>query len=370
VEAAQVGGNLADYLKALSSSTNVQQEVKSPFGERALLGLNINVTLGEAQHAIARNYELTWRATGAPPQYLLFESSRERERRVNLLRLEQAAARKRMLARWDEVRRLAFMDRADLDRAAAAGERMATAFKHPRGAAMARLLFQLPDSVIQQVLTSGSARVSISALSPELQGLARSAARQGVADPDLITREGYIDLKLGGTIDRPTIITNPQYGRDGFYFNPLYSELVARQRPEDRRKAAGARPLRAPKDPRFTRRVPLRDHALATAVEPGERPPRAKPLAVLLKELVAQVQLPVLAECEYVPPEKDRNSAWLQAQWWLGGEIVEQPLTHAPDLLCADFEYEWSFRDGFLLLRPKLWFVEPEQRKFVFPKFL
>jgi hypothetical protein len=104
--------------------------------------------------------------------------------------------------------------------------------------------------------------------------------------------------------------------------------------------------------------VTLRDVKRSSALDAGERPERAKPLADLLRELASQVNIPILAECDYRPKEAD----WLRAQWWLAEDIVEEPLTRALDLLCADFEYEWRFEHGALLLRPSRWYLEPIAR--------
>lgn len=99
-------------------------------------------------------------------------------------------------------------------------------------------------------------------------------------------------------------------------------------------------------------------------VEQGERPPKAAPLAVLLQQVAEQVDVPILAECEYEP----KKPGWSNRQWWLAADIVDEPLTRALDLLCADFEYEWRFSEGMLLLRPRLWFAQEKERQYVVPE--
>jgi hypothetical protein len=77
------------------------------------------------------------------------------------------------------------------------------------------------------------------------------------------------------------------------------------------------------------------------------------PLAKLLKDLAEQGVPPLISACDYKP----RNKEWLATQWWLGSDIIDQPLHKALDLICADFEYEWEYRDGMVLLWPSRWYV-------------
>ena len=42
---------------------------------------------------------------------------------------------------------------------------------------------------------------------------------------------------------------------------------------------------------------------------------------------------------------------------------MDQPLHEALDLLCSDFEYEWETVDRTVILRPRLWFLAPEERR-------
>ncbi len=84
-----------------------------------------------------------------------------------------------------------------------------------------------------------------------------------------------------------------------------------------------------------------------------------------MKDLARQVSLPIIAGCEYKP----KDNQWLRKQWWLAADIADKPLAEALDLLCADFEYEWRFHQGVLLLRPQRWYVPPEQRGEMDPKF-
>ncbi len=363
----QVGGTLGEYLAQLARSAKVEQQVASPFDARALLALKVDTSLRRLHGALARNYRLTWRASaGVEPRYTLSEGASDRLARQSALLAARQRAAERMRARWEEVRALAFLDSADLERAASAGERKGLDLKHPLAQGMARMLFQLPEDPMRQFWATGETRVAVGALPQEVQALARSVARQDLPDPGIVSREGGLTLKIGGTLDRPTVYAEFKYGRDGVVHNLLYNEGTTRQPPEERRREAEAVPTRPPRDARFKKAVSLRDPAIHQWREsPGERPAKAKPLAELLQDLAGQVDLAIVAECEYRP----KDARWLRQQWWLGGELEEVPLSRALDLLCADFEFEWRFLDGFLLFRPRLWFADPEQRVYVWPKF-
>jgi hypothetical protein len=364
VKEEQVGGTLGEYVALLGEKTKVEQKVVRPLAERGLLALSIDTTLARLHEALARNSQLTWRATAdRVPKYTLAESSDDQHRRRSALLVMQAQARAQLLARWQEIRRLAFLSPDELKRLADSGDSKAASLA--QSPAMAQMLFQLPDAAMQQFWGQGATRVPIAALPPEAQAQARSLARKDLPDPDFVTREGHIQMKVGGTPDRPTIYAEMHYGKDGIEHNLLYNEGTTRQPPQERREQAKRKPSKPPRDPRFKKKVTLRDPAVNGAEQPGERPPKAKPLAELLQDLAGQVNLPIVAECEYKP----REVRWLRRQWWLAEEIVDTPLTEALDLLCADFEYEWRFMDGFLLLRPRLWFLEPAQRQYIYPKF-
>jgi len=361
----QVGGSITEYVNLLNTKTAVSHRAEAPWGDHALLALNLDVSLGDLHRAIARNYQLTWRSSEAePPEYVLDQSESDRKVREAAELALRRRAQAEMQARWGDVRRLASLPPAQISRLAVAGDGMAQSFTHPLSVAMARMLFQLPEGAMSGFWRTGAAQVRVSSLSPETQELARAVARQDLPDRDLVTRDGQIDLITAGTPDRPTIFARLSYGRDFVEYNLLYNEGVTRQPPADRRRLALARPSKTPPDQRFKLRISLKDGPREPS-EPGQRPAGAKPLAALLQALAAQVDLPILAECDYKP----KDARWLRDQWWLEEDIVKQPLPRALDLLCADFECEWRFHDGFLLLRPRLWFLEPSQRVYSYPKF-
>lgn len=248
------------------------------------------------------------------------------------------------------------------------GDRMAQSLLHPRGAAAARLCFSLPAAQIQRVWSGEELSLSTSSLPPALQAASKDAIGpspkilfNGV--PVKPTETGTFRLALGGTPDRPTVWSSLNFGAHGVVTNLLYAEAGSRQPPQERRAEARAFPTKTPNDPRFQQRVTLTDPALKSAHAAGERPPGAKPLAVLLKELARQTHLPVLAECDYRP----RDSAWMTEQWWLAEEIRNTPLHQALDLLCADFEYEWRFEAGHLVLRSRYWYLDPGVKAAKFP---
>jgi hypothetical protein len=134
-----------------------------------------------------------------------------------------------------------------------------------------------------------------------------------------------------------------------------------REPPKERRK--GLPKSRYARNSQLQDKVTLREPASRKRLDAGERPPGAKSLATFLKELSKQAEIPILAECEYRP----KDVAWLRKQWWLADDIVDRPLYEALDLLCADFEYEWRYQGGIVLLRPRLWYVEPAQRGYAGP---
>ncbi len=362
----QTEGTLGEYAGHLTTATKVGHRVREPFDERSLVALDVDLTLARLQRALGRVMQLTWDVSeDQPQQYTLIETRGDRQARANARTMVIRRARQRMEARWEEVRRMAFLPRQELLELAGAGDSMARSLAHPRGQPIAQVIFQLPEGVQRQFWETGTAQVTVASLLGEQQALVARSARQDLEDPSIVAREGVIHLRFGGTLDRPTVWARLQYGPDAYSVNMLYAEAWARHSPEERRREAEAAPSRVPPDPRFKQKVTLRDpvHRSGPYIA-GERPPKASPLAEFLGDLADQLDLPMLAECEY----RSKDAKWLGEQWWLAADLVEQPLARALDLLCADFEYEWRFRDGVLLLRPRLWFVSPEERGYVFPK--
>jgi hypothetical protein len=366
----QVGASLGEYARLLTKSTGVEQSVKPSFDVRPLLALNVDLSLEKLQRVIEANYQLTWFAsTDQPPRYILEESAADGRARAQALTMERRRARLRMLARLDDVRRLASLSNEELAPLEAAGEGMAQSLKYPRSRAMAQLLLGLPQPLVEEFWRTGSVRIAVGSLPGPLQELARGAAGSRI-DPADVER-GSLAMKLGGSIDRPTIWANQSYGQAGHGYNLLYNEGIYPQPPQERRRGAEALPSSVPTDPRFKKKVSLNDpgNRPAIPVELGQRPPDCKPLAILLQDLGWQVDMPILAECEYRRKGEGPDPEWLRRQWWLPDDILDEPLPHVLDLLCADFEYEWRFKGGALLFRPRLWFAEPEQRRSVVPRF-
>ncbi len=366
----QVGGTLARYLEVLSARTALPHAVAAEFQESDCLILNPEMPVEALRRALASAYQLTWRRDEDPLTYTLSLSSGDRQRRSTLLSRLRQRANERLRARWEAVRRMAFLGAEELRQLESGGEPIARALSHPVGSALRRLTFQLPDPVLAELWSNGSASVPVSGLSPATQKLAKSIAASS-GNPslnlDTVASEGEISLQVGGTLDRLTVGANLQYGTDGFGGNLLYLEGWARHPPEERRRENAASFSSRSPDRRLNQLVTLREPASRKRLERGERPPSAKSLAILLVELAAQVELPLVAECEFVPRRADRNGAWLNQQWWLAADIVEEPLYRALDLLCSDFEFEWRFEEGVLLLKPRLWFVPPEERGYRTP---
>lgn len=156
----------------------------------------------------------------------------------------------------------------------------------------------------------------------------------------------------------------------GSDINLLYAEGWARQPPAERRAEILARPTPVPNHPTFRRRVTLKDPKGARSARQAERSDGALPLLPLLEQLSKQIDLPIVAQCDYRPrAEEPRNpetlrqaEVWLNNQLWLGEPILDEPLAKALDLLCADFEYEWAFKDGAIALRHRRWFLPEEER--------
>lgn len=375
---AEWGETLGDYVERLSKRTKVTQSANSPFNEYPIVILSAEMPLRNIHRALADAYHLTWNVSkDTPANYTLDESAANRQARANARSKTSLKARQQMLARVEQVRRLAYLPPDELRKVAAEGDRKAASLTHPRATPMARLLFQLPASMWEELWKNGSSSmVRVSDLTPDLQEL----AKRGVGNTrvttsggddfqlsDVVVSQGQIKLQFGGTVDRPTIWGSMRYGNNGTHFNLLYPEAFARQPPEDRRREVRARPTRPPSQAHFRKTVTLKDRAPKSGFE-YERPAGARPLAEYLSQLAKQVDIPIVADCEYQSPEKDKGNYWLRAQWWLGADIIDRPLAEALDLLCADFEYEWEFKGGALLLRPRRWFMPLKDRGYVVPK--
>jgi len=370
------GETLDEYLRWLSKNTKVDHQVNVPFDQDPIVVLNSSMSLGRLHRALASTYHLTWRtANGITPSYTLQMSRSDKQARANVRSGAALRARQIMNARLDHVRQLAFLPKDRLQQAASNGDKHAGSFLHPRTGAMAKLVFQLPASMWQQLQQGKAPVISVASLSPDLQDLAKQAAGttrvttsngENYRTCDLVVPQGRIRLQMGGTLDRPTIWGSMRYGSHGNDFNVLYFEGGVRQPPEDRRKQAAALRSKRPSATAFQQKVTLRDVPRQGYYEPGERPKGGRPLLEYLRQLAAQTDLPIVADCDYKSKEQDRDSMWLRQQWWLASDIVDRPLAEALDLLCADFEYEWQFQDGVLLLWQKRWYQERSDRAYVY----
>jgi len=378
----QPQGSLEEYAERMAEASGASHGVAEGYRARPLLVLGPPRTTREAQRALADLFALTWvREASTPPGYELRETGKDRQRRSDERARMERKSKAALLQRWELVRRYAFGSEADLREFEKREPRMARSLRHPSSGGFARLVYSLPGGMIQKLWNEGDASMRIGDLPQSLRDLATAAGPQGKRG--IVTDDGQeidipfppiedatLRLRFGGTPDRPTILGIVKRDTDGRITNLLYPEGFNRQSPEERREIARKSPSKAPADPRFTRRVTLLDPASRSGVMVGERPPTAKPLAPFLHDLARQTGLPIYAEAEFVPREKDPEGKWLARQWWLADDIHQRPLAEALDLLCADFEYEWRFENGALLLRPRLWFLSPDKRGYVFPKLL
>lgn len=370
VRNSQIGGSLSDYLELVTGSSKVEHRVAAPFGERPMLALGIAMSLARVHRLLARNSQLTWAASPEEsPTYTLTESRADRAARAGALAAMRLQGRRRLAARFDRIRRMSFLNAEELADLKDSEPEMVHCLQHPRSSAVARLAFGLPKAVWSEFWKSGTARVTVASLPANLQKLATDSAGSGMAGPqggekyriaDLVVPQGQLKLQVGGSLDRPTIWCGLRYGNHGMLKNLLYAEAAVRQPPEERRKTAGKNPSKVPDDPRLRQKVTLKDRPRQkkAIVERGERPEGSRPLAEYLQQLWEQTDLPAIAECDYKP----RDLNWLRGQWWLAADTVQRPLAEALDLLCADFEFEWQFREGTLLLRPKRWFAPLDEQ--------
>jgi len=264
---------------------------------------------------------------------------------------------------------MAFLSEGELRRLEASGEQKAKTLRHPATRDASRLAFSLPPKLLAGLWSTGTASSPVGDLPSEVQEYARRAFKGDRSDlsGDEVLR-GTVRLSFGGTPDRPTVWLRLTDGREGSDVNLLYAEGWTREPPEERRREARAHPTTPPRDARFRLKVTLRDPAPRGGIQRGDRPPGAKPLAAFLQDLGRQMDIPILAECEHKLPREDPGARWLRKQWWLAADIVQRPLSEALDLLCADFECEWGFERGFVVVRPRLWFLEPDERGYSYPK--
>jgi hypothetical protein len=373
----QQGEPIGEYLNRVSEDTNVSHLVDRPFDQEPAVALNAEMSLERLHRTLAATYQLTWKVSkDNAPSYLLQMSKADQQVRANARSNAEVRARQGMNVRLDQVRRLAFLPKDQLQRVANSGDKQAGSFLHPRTGAMAKLVFQLPANIWQQMQQGEAPIIPVASLPADLQELAKQAAGttrvttsngEDYRMADLVVPQGRIRLQRGGTWDRPTVWGSLRYGSHGNDFNVLYFEGGVRQPPEERRKQAVATPTRSPSNPTFRQKVTLHDLPRQGFYEPGERPKNARPLSEYLQQLAVQTELPIVANCEYKSKEQDKDGTWLRQQWWLASDIVDRPLTEALDLLCADFEYEWQFREGVLIMRPKRWYQDRSDRAYVYP---
>lgn len=360
----QVGGPLKNYLAGLSELADVRLKVESPIVDSGFTALNVNTEAGRLLKGIARVYHLSWAADpGSGVSYTLREGDLDRKRRLEAHSIAMRKGAIKANARWDNVRRLASKSDRELKTLASKGDAMAQSLLHPRGRTMAQLVYGLPPALLSEMWNRGSVQIPLAQLPQNLQQLAatfKSTGTFSVANTDTglpVELEkpdpSTLRLEIGGTVDRPTVFATITHGYHGVKANLLYAEAVVRQPPSERREARVPRKIDFLPGHPLMRTVTLRDPASRVGLERGERPLKAVPLAKLLKDLANQGVPPIISACDYQP----KNKEWLATQWWLGSDIVDQRLHKALDLICADFEYEWEYRDGMVLLWPSRWYV-------------
>ncbi len=348
----------------LALSTSLQNVRLSVLGKSSTL----RAVLGGLQWSTAA----TWTTRGSASDYRLELTERDRTAAANARRRSESRGLARLRARWDQVRQWANLDERGLDQLAKVEPGMASCLRHPKSAAALRLAVGLPAGVWQKLWASGVVRFTVRALPESLHGEVQTWAAPyqaaGVREQSL---SGAMKLQIAGPPSRPTVWQSIEFGNGGSDTNLCYAEGWVRQSPASRRAAALANPSAVPNDPLFKARVSLRDPQGAASAQSGERPPDALPLLPLVEQLAKQLDVPVVVQCDYRPrpeevkggksnPRLDRG--WLRDQWWLGEAIREVPLARALDLLCADFEYEWSFRRGVVCLRHSRWYLPEEWR--------
>jgi hypothetical protein len=368
--AEQVGGPLADYLAAVSDLHAVRFGAARPFDKRALTLPRAGQDLPATLTSLARLYHLTWQVgSDGKSEYVLRETPADRRRRARAEQAAKAKALAALQARWEEVRQLAFAPEETLRKRAEQGDAKAKSLlRNPFGRSRSQAAFSLPKPILDEFWRTGSVQVPLSQLSPALRNLVRdpnpsvtsvrrldgSTVDPGPPPPDTLR------LSLGGTPQRPTVWMTAMQGFSGRELNLLYAEGWSREPPEERRKRMTRRGRDYPENHPLRKLVTLREPASRRSLERGERPRGARPLAEFVQQLAAQGSVTIAAECDYQP----RNASWLGQQWWLAADIVKEPLHRALDLLCSDFEYEWEYVDGVILLRPEAWYLEPAEREY------
>lgn len=361
------GLTLGSYTRKLTRASRQDHRVEKSLDSRALSAWNVRGSLAELHRATGWVYGATWQQR-PEDDWLLTVTRADRERR----RTARAAAERRG--------RLALQRKINEHRVQlglAPGKPPANprrSLYHPRASNIVKLVLSLPAPVWNRLHQTGSAQVMMRDLPPPLQQFGQASKMIGSqrlfygdrfgrrieakpGGPD----DGWLRLMMGGSLENPTILAQFDHSGGAFSSNILDSVGIFREPPEERRKRR--KKSATPDDPRFKKVVSLRDGPYPRTLEPGERPPKAKPLALLLTELARQMKMPIIAECEYRPGDQ----AWLRKQWWLGGDIVSRPPAEALDLICSDFECEWSFESGFVRLRPRDWYLDPADRGYRFP---
>lgn len=292
----QAGGELADFLESLSATTGAQISADRKLGQQGLTCVGMDAEAARIMRAVARTYHSTWaRRAGAKVQYYLHQSQSDRDARKQAYAKARSNGLARARARWNSVRKLAYASDSELRMRAQRGEAMARCLLHPRGRAMARLVFGLSPAWIEQLWRKGSIRIDLEQLPDHLKRLAQAARGSGsaisVVDRDTgqpLTLDqdgsGYLRVALGGTADRPTVMATVMYGFTGTTANLLYAEGMVRQPPEERRAERQRRRLQLPANHPLLRTVTLREPADRSGLERGERPRLAKPMAKFLLE--------------------------------------------------------------------------------------
>lgn len=109
VDIRQIGGTVADYLKRVSTDSNVDHTVERLYSERPLLALNARMTLERLQRGLAAEAQLSWIASGDPRTYLLKEEKGDREARSVARTSTEARTHQQLAARWESQRRIALL---------------------------------------------------------------------------------------------------------------------------------------------------------------------------------------------------------------------------------------------------------------------
>jgi len=314
----------------------------------------------------------TWLAPGGSPLRLArtradgtrLEAERARKAREGRLALER---------RWAQVEQWVHLDEAGLRQLARTEPGMAGVLAHRRARAAMRLAFSLPAPFRPMLGAQDVRQGALADLPPEGQRLvAEVMLGSGRRDFDLqsFLREGRFQMQVAGPPDRLTVWLDIGTPGPKVSTNLLYAEGWTRQPPAERRAVALAKPTPA-RTALLRRKVTLRDPQGPRSATIAERPEGALPLLPLVEELAAAAGAAFVVQTDFHPRPEDEAARkvdpravrrWLGAQWWLGEPIVDQPLALALDLLCADFEYEWTTRGEVIALRHRRWYLPEEER--------